>query len=412
MALKMIVTDAGIEALINAEQTGTAPVVLAAVGLGTRKYTATASQTAMRAQFKTLATVSGGVVGDNVIHLEATDSSSDQYECFEVGVFTDGGILFGIVSSTTAIIEKAAGAQSMLAIDFVVSGATPETITVGDITINVPPSTTEIQGIVELATDAETQAGTDADRAVTPKSLASLTATAVRRGLVELATSEETQAGTDTARAVTPASLASLVATEVLRGLVELATTAEATTGTDTSRAVTPAGLAAAILAKVPKSIGSGIKPVYTDANGKVVASGSTVGSATKPVFLNAGTITASGSTVGSTTNPVYMKGGAITACGGIWIKQTAFNTGNNGYIEFSNGLIFEWGRTTMDVTTTITKLKSYTTYEAYALNTNASAGVGHYPITWRSDRSSSTKETFEAASSIGLFSYLIIGKA
>ena len=292
MALKMIVTDAGIEALINAEQTGTAPVVLAAVGLGTGKYTATASQTAMRAQFKTLATVSGGVVGDNVIHLEATDSSSDQYECFEVGVYTDGGILFGIVSSTTAIIEKAAGAQSMLAIDFVVSGATPETITVGDITINVPPATTEVQGIVELATDAETQAGTDTTRAVTPKSLASLAASAVRRGLVELATSAETQAGTDADRAVTPQSLASLVATEILRGLVELATTAEATAGTDTSRAVTPAGLAAAILAKVPKSIGSGTKPVYTNANGKVTASGSSVGSATNPIYMSGGTIT------------------------------------------------------------------------------------------------------------------------
>ena len=41
----------------------------------------------------------------------------------------------------------------------------------------------------------------------------------------------------------------------------------------------------------------------------------STVGSETKPMYLNAGTPTASSSTVGSAANPVYMKNGTITAC-------------------------------------------------------------------------------------------------
>ncbi len=69
-------------------------------------------------------------------------------------------------------------------------------------------------------------------------------ATETAQGLVELATAAEVQAGTDTQRAVTPARLASLTATETLRGLVELATSVEVQTGTDTLRAVTPAGLA------------------------------------------------------------------------------------------------------------------------------------------------------------------------
>lgn len=66
-------------------------------------------------------------------------------------------------------------------------------------------------------------------------------------GTVELATNAETQTGTDAVRAVTPAALASVTATETRAGLVELATTAEAQTGTDTARATTPAGVAAAI---------------------------------------------------------------------------------------------------------------------------------------------------------------------
>lgn len=65
------------------------------------------------------------------------------------------------------------------------------------------------------------------------------------KGIVELATDTETQTGTDAVRAVTPAGMASVTATETRRGLVELATTAEAIAGSDASRAVTPAGAAA-----------------------------------------------------------------------------------------------------------------------------------------------------------------------
>lgn len=68
-----------------------------------------------------------------------------------------------------------------------------------------------VKGIVELATDVETQTGTDTARAVTPFGLASLISSATRRGLVELATNAEASTGTDTARAITPANLASVL---------------------------------------------------------------------------------------------------------------------------------------------------------------------------------------------------------
>ena len=54
-----------------------------------------------------------------------------------------------------------------------------------------------VKGLVELATSAETQTGTDAFRAVTPAGLASVTSTESRAGLVELATSAEAQAFTE-----------------------------------------------------------------------------------------------------------------------------------------------------------------------------------------------------------------------
>jgi len=79
-----------------------------------------------------------------------------------------------------------------------------------------------------------------------------LAATDGQSGLVELATGAETVAGTDGARAVTPAGLASLTATTSRRGLVELATDAEVNAGTDAERAVTPAALKTALLAAFP----------------------------------------------------------------------------------------------------------------------------------------------------------------
>lgn len=115
----------------------------------------------------------------------------------------------------------------------------------GSVVGSIGPATTTGTGVVELATDAETQTGTDTGRVVTPSSLATVVASATAKGLVELATSAEVATGTDTARAVTPAGLAALVASATAKGIVELATTAETQTGSDATRAVTPAGGAA-----------------------------------------------------------------------------------------------------------------------------------------------------------------------
>ena len=74
---------------------------------------------------------------------------------------------------------------------------------------SVAGATETTSGIVELATVAETQTGTDNSRAVHPAGLASLTATETRSGLIELATAAEAQALTDAVRALSPARLAS-----------------------------------------------------------------------------------------------------------------------------------------------------------------------------------------------------------
>lgn len=79
-------------------------------------------------------------------------------------------------------------------------------------------ATTTVQGIVELATTAETTTGTDAERAVTPLGLNAVVlagatdATTASRGIIEISTTAEATAGVDTERAVTPANVASILA--------------------------------------------------------------------------------------------------------------------------------------------------------------------------------------------------------
>lgn len=80
-------------------------------------------------------------------------------------------------------------------------------INVGSIVTGISDGSTTVKGVVELATDVETQAGTDGTRAVTPLGVASLVASTTAKGLVELATDAEAVSGTDAVRAVTPHAL-------------------------------------------------------------------------------------------------------------------------------------------------------------------------------------------------------------
>jgi len=77
--------------------------------------------------------------------------------------------------------------------------------------VNRDQATTTVLGLVYLATNAETQTGTDSNKAVTPASLSSRTATETRTGIAEIATDAETAAGTDDARIVTPLKLKTLL---------------------------------------------------------------------------------------------------------------------------------------------------------------------------------------------------------
>ena len=60
------------------------------------------------------------------------------------------------------------------------------------------------KGVAEIATQTETNAGTDDEKIVTPKKLATRTATESRTGIAAIATQQEIDAGVDDTKIVTP----------------------------------------------------------------------------------------------------------------------------------------------------------------------------------------------------------------
>jgi hypothetical protein len=172
--LNVIITDAGIAEVINAQHTGTAPVVLSQVGFGRGIYTPTADQTALHDEIKRVSTIAGGVVGSNIMHIQALDSGESAYAVYEIGVYTASGTLFAVYSQPMPILHKVANSSIMCVIDFVLSGVEPTAVTVGDTDYTLAPATPTNQGVVELATVEETTAGTDTERAVTPADAAAV----------------------------------------------------------------------------------------------------------------------------------------------------------------------------------------------------------------------------------------------
>jgi hypothetical protein len=103
-------------------------------------------------------------------------------------------------------------------------------------------------GVIEIATVAETNTGTDATRAVSPDGLDGWTGSAQVTTLGTIAT------GVWQGTAVTASYMAA--ASDTAQGAVELSTDAETVTGTATDRAVTPANVASAYKAQGKETIG------------------------------------------------------------------------------------------------------------------------------------------------------------
>ncbi|HEY4583071.1 MAG TPA: tail fiber domain-containing protein [Lysobacter sp.] len=165
-SLQIHVTAAGRAALVNAPNTGTVSTRVSRVGVSASGTGLSGG--ALAGEIKRLSTFAGMAVADDTIHVTIRDDSEDAYALRAFALYLDDGTLFAWYAQAGVILEKSAQAMLLLATDvrFVQVDAT--SLTFGSTDWLNPPATTMVQGVVELADNAESIAGADAVRAMTP----------------------------------------------------------------------------------------------------------------------------------------------------------------------------------------------------------------------------------------------------
>lgn len=186
----MTLTQAGLAAIVNVQAGTIGPVSIAQIGLTDAAFTVASTLEALPGEFKRL-DVAGDALGDDLIHLTALDDSADAYGYRAFALYTSTGLLFAVYGQADRIAEKTPGTVSYLALDIAMARGQSDAISFGNTDFLNPPATTTQQGVVELATDAEAQAGTDALRAITPASAKAAVLSWI--GFVPLAASAFTQ---------------------------------------------------------------------------------------------------------------------------------------------------------------------------------------------------------------------------
>ena len=296
MAFDLRLTTAGLAALADGDNAGSAAVTFSHLALGDGSGPGGAAddaRVALRSERNRAAVVGSDAI-DRRIALRATFMPATAYEVTEVGLYgsVSGGAttLYGYWSDSGAVVaQTASGTSTVIAatLDFIAAAADVAVTVDASIQIggDVIPATTARRGAIELATIAEGRTD-DAERAVTPlvmgivvdekiasstqdvASAAGLAAAVQSQGLLEAAQMQLSERVTtvegDTQSAqmqlsgrVTAVEDDTRSATTNRSGIVELATDDEGIAGDDDARAMTAHSTRAAASATVASLLGS-----------------------------------------------------------------------------------------------------------------------------------------------------------
>ncbi|VWD36306.1 phage tail protein [Burkholderia contaminans] len=173
MATQIIITDAGRAALVAAGNGGTNAHQVVEIGLANAPFVADKGLTKLPNELKRIKSFGGANVAPDTIHTTLKDDTADQYSLYGFGLYLENGVLLASYGQATPIMEKSPAAMLLLSSDLQFATIDATQLVFGDASFLNPPATTERQGVVELATQAEVNAGADDARAVTPKTAAS-----------------------------------------------------------------------------------------------------------------------------------------------------------------------------------------------------------------------------------------------
>ncbi|ODQ22286.1 hypothetical protein BGV62_24870 [Burkholderia ubonensis] len=172
MATQILITDAGRAALVAPGNGGTSAHQVVEIGLANAPFVADKGLTKLPNELKRITTFGGANIAPDTIHATLKDDTADQYSLYGFGLYLENGVLLAAYGQATPIMEKSPAALLLLSTDMQFATIDATQLVFGDTSFLNPPATTERQGVVELATQAEVDAGTDDTRAVTPKTAA------------------------------------------------------------------------------------------------------------------------------------------------------------------------------------------------------------------------------------------------
>ncbi|MCA8275938.1 phage tail protein [Burkholderia sp. AU30280] len=173
MATQILITDAGRAALVAPGNGGTSGHLVTTIGLANAPFVADKGLTKLPNELKRITTFGGANIAPDTIHATLKDDTADQYSLYGFGLYLENGVLLAAYGQATPIMEKSPAALLLLSTDLQFATIDATQLVFGDASFLNPPATTERQGVVELATQAEVNDGADDTRAVTPKTAAS-----------------------------------------------------------------------------------------------------------------------------------------------------------------------------------------------------------------------------------------------
>lgn len=247
-AFAMMITNEGLDAIVDAESGGTDAITITEIGLSSAPFVMAPTLEALPGEFKRLGAVSGQAVAPNIIHVTAYDDTADVYDVTGIGIYTATGVLLAVYSAAHPVLSKAQLAAGLIMFDIAFSGDLSSLIEFGDALFLNPPASETVKGVAEIADDAEADAGDDDTRIMSPKKVKRLLealATTLNAALTAFQDTVNGALAVLQGRTITGSGLVSgggdLSANRVLN--VIAASQAEARTGTANDRALTPASL-------------------------------------------------------------------------------------------------------------------------------------------------------------------------
>ncbi|HEY9092037.1 gp53-like domain-containing protein [Parasphingorhabdus sp.] len=173
--LLMTITDAGLDALVDAQNGGSDDIKITKLGLTSTIFVQAPTLTALPGQFKLIDAIAGEPVSETIIHMTAYDTSDETYNVTGFGLFLEDGTLFAVYSAEAEpVLSKAQLAFGLFSYDISFDNSVGANITFGSNIFSYPPASESAKGVAKIATTELATLGEDDQSIITPLKLKEL----------------------------------------------------------------------------------------------------------------------------------------------------------------------------------------------------------------------------------------------